>query len=136
VNQLTDQEDKKQIGLTSAGDEALKSIASEFFGGSGEDAYRFAISYALAAGFTPEDAPASGYQTKYAFLSTLEAGGAIQSLIRILEVGDASRPAATAERLAEVGVTDLARRLQGSESMVDILEGLVGTAPNAVSEED
>lgn len=120
---MAEQPDKKTIGLTSVGDESLKVLAADHFGGSQEDAYRFAISYAVASGFSIEDAPAGGYTTKYGFFD-LERGGKIQSLLRVLGVGDRDRPAATAERLAEMGITDLARRIQSGETLVDVLQGL------------
>jgi hypothetical protein len=122
------QEDKQQIGLTAAGDEAIKILVPDGRDGifaSQADAYRFAISYAIAVGLDPADAPSGGYSTKFNALGTLESGSSIRDLIAILEIGDASRPFATAERLAELGVCELARRLQGNESLADILGGVV-----------
>ena len=118
------QEDKQQIGLTSTGNEAIEVLAPETRDGlfaSQTDAYRFAISYAIAMGLDPADAPQGGYSTKFNALGTLESGSSIRDLIDILNVGDTSRPFATAEKLAELGVRELARRLQGNESLADIL---------------
>ena len=72
-------------------------------------------------GLDPADAPQGGYGTKFNALGTLESGSSIRDLIDILNVGDTSRPFATAEKLAELGVRELARRLQGNESLADIL---------------
>lgn len=118
------QEDKQQIGLTAAGNLAIEDLAPESRDGSfasQTDAYRFAISYAIAMGLDPADAPQGGYSTKFNALGTLESGSSIRDLIDILGIGDTSRPFATAEKLAELGVRELARRLKGNESLADIL---------------
>jgi hypothetical protein len=114
------QEDKQQIGLTPEGDEAIKLLAASHFANQ-TDAYRFAIAYAIAAGLNPNDAPQSGYQTKYNALGTLESGSSLRDLLEILKVGDPERPFATAEKLAELGVREIARRLEGNESLTDIM---------------
>jgi hypothetical protein len=119
-----DQDDKQQIGLTPETNEAIMAIAKSHFGGSQQDAYRFAISYALAADLNPSDAPQSGYVTKYSALGTLESGSSIRDLLEILNVGEANRPFATAEKLAELGVREIARRLEGSETLADIMSNL------------
>ncbi|MEV4383428.1 hypothetical protein [Streptosporangium sp. NPDC049644] len=115
------QEDKQQIGLTPDANEAITKIATDYFGGSQQDAYRFAISYAIGANLDIADAPQSGYVTKYNALGTLEIGSSLRDLLELLEVGDPSRPFAAAEKLAELGVRDIARRLDGNETMADIL---------------
>ncbi|TYK51077.1 hypothetical protein [Actinomadura decatromicini] len=115
------QEDKQQIGLTPEANEAITKIAAEYFGGSQQDAYRFAISYAIGANLDIADAPQSGYVTKYSALGTLESGSSLRDLLELLKVGDPARPFATAEKLAELGVRDITRRLDGNETMADIL---------------
>jgi hypothetical protein len=118
------QEDKQQIGLTPEANEAIADIATKYFGGSQQDAYRLAISYAIAADLNPADAPQSGYVTKYNALGTLESGSSLRDLLEILDIGDAARPFATAERLAELGVRDIARRLEGNESLADVMSSV------------
>lgn len=118
------QDDKQQIGLTPEANESIAEIAIAHFGGSQQDAYRFAISYAIAADLDLAAAPQSGYVTKYNALGTLESGSSLRDLLEILKVGDPSRPFATAEKLAELGVRDIARRLNGSETLADILESV------------
>ncbi|WP_456847566.1 hypothetical protein [Cellulomonas sp. P5_C6] len=119
-----DKADKSQIGLTPAADEYLKAISNEHFGGSQRDAYLFAIAYAVGAGLDLEEAPAGGFVTKFNALGTLESGSSLRDLLAILDVGEASRPFATAERLAELGVKAIAQRLAGSETLADILESV------------
>jgi hypothetical protein len=114
-------EDKQQIGLTATGDDALQVLLADGRFANQTDAYRFAISYAIAAGLDPADAPQGGYNTKFNALGTLESGSSIQDLIGILGVGETNRPFATAEKLAELGVREIARRLEGNESLADIL---------------
>jgi hypothetical protein len=117
------QEDKQQVGLTPTGNEAIEVLAPETRDGlfaSQTDAYRFAIAYAIAAGLDPADAP-GGYVTKFSALGTLESGSSIRDLIEILDIGETSRPFATAEKLAELGVREIARRLEGNESLADII---------------
>lgn len=115
-------EDKQQIGLTTIGDEALRSLADAYFDGSGVDAYRFCIAYAIGVGLDVKDAPQSGYTTKYNALGGVESGTYLRDLLEILDVGDASRPFATAERLAELGVREVTGRLQNGEGLADILD--------------
>jgi hypothetical protein len=118
------QEDKQQIGLTPKGDDALQVLVADGRFANQTDAYRFAISYAIAAGLDPVDAPQGGYNTKFNALGTLESGSSIRDLIDILAVGDLRRPFATAEKLAELGVREIARRLEGNESLADIMTGV------------
>jgi len=115
------QEDKQQVGLTPTGDEAIQVLISDGRFASQTDAYRFAISYAIAAGLDPADAPIGGYVTKFSALGTVESGSSIRDLIDILGIGETSRPFATAEKLAELGVREIARRLEGNESLADIM---------------
>ena len=114
-------EDKRQIGLTSAGQTALEVLMADGRFATETDAYKFGISYAIAAGLDPDDAPPGGYNTKFNAGGGLDIDGVIRDLIDVLAVGDPARPYATAEKLAELGVTAVARRLEGSESLADIM---------------
>jgi len=116
-------DDKQQIGLTPEANEAIAQIAIDHFGGSQQDAYRLAISYAIGADLDLEGAPQGGYVTKYNALGTLETGTSIRDLLEILQIGDPARPFATAEKLAELGVHDIARRLEGNETFADLFGG-------------
>jgi hypothetical protein len=118
------QDDKQQIGLTPETDASIKDLATTYFGGSQQDAYRFAIAYAIAVALDPAEAPQSGYTTKYNALGGVESGSSIRDLLEILGVGELERPWSTAEKLAELGTRDLSRRLQGNESLADILTEL------------
>jgi hypothetical protein len=115
-----DKDDKKQIGLTPEANEAIATIASEYFGGNQQDAYRFAISYAIGAGLDIDEAPQGGYTTKY-HAEAVESGTSLRDLFDILNIGEPARPFATAEKLAELGVRDIARRLDGNETLADLM---------------
>jgi hypothetical protein len=114
-------EDKRQIGLTAAGQTAIEVVMAGGLFATETDAYKFGISYAIAAELDPDDAPTGGYTTKYNASGGIDIDGVIRDLIDVLAVGDPGRPYATAEKLAELGVTAVARRLEGSESLADIM---------------
>lgn len=117
-----DKDDKQQIGLTPEANDAIAQIATDHFGGSQQDAYRFAIAYAIGADLDLDDAPQGGYVTKFNALGTLETGTSIRDLLEILQIGEPARPFATAEKLADLGVSDIARRLEGNETLADLLD--------------
>ncbi|MCC6497154.1 MAG: hypothetical protein IT193_12955 [Propionibacteriaceae bacterium] len=119
-----EKDDKQQIGLTPESNEAIATIAADYFGGSQQDAYRFAIAYAVGADLDLNTAPQGGYTTKFSALGTLETGSSIRDLLEILRIGEIGRPFATAEKLAELGVRDIARRLAGNETLADFLTPL------------
>jgi hypothetical protein len=118
----TEKDDKQQIGLTPEANDAIAQIANDHFGGSQQDAYRFAIAYAIGAGLKLDDAPQGGYTTKFSALGTLETGTSLRDLLEILQIGEPNRPFATAEKLAELGVREIATRLDGNETLADLLE--------------
>lgn len=118
------QGDKQQIGLTGEADDAIRDIAANYFGGSQKDAYLFAIAYAIGADLDPASAPSGGYTTKFNGIGTLDPTGSVRELLEILAIGDPARPLATMERLAEVGVRDIARKLEGNETVADIMAGV------------
>lgn len=119
---MATEKDKQQIGLTPETNDAIAQIAADHFGGSQQDAYRFAIAYAIGADLDLDDAPQGGYTTKFNAIGTLETGTSIRDLLEILQIGEPARPFATAEKLAELGVRDIARRLEGNETVADLLD--------------
>jgi hypothetical protein len=114
-------EDKKQIGLTASGDAALAELMDYGLFAKESDAYKLAIAYALAKGMDPSDAPDGGYTTKFNAGGGLDIYNEIRDLIIILRPQDEKRPYASAERLAELGLVDLAMRLKHHEGLADIL---------------
>lgn len=114
-------DDKQQIGLTAETDEKLKNIAEKYFGGREADVYRFAIAFAIAADLDAESASGK-FDTKFNAMGTLDIDQRIRNLLTVLHVGDQERPYATAERLAEAGVIEMARRLDSGASFADLFE--------------
>jgi len=114
-------EDKRQIGLTSAGQAAIEVLMADGRFATETDAYRFGISYAIAARLDPDQAPSGGYNTKFNASGGLDLDGTLRDLIDVLVIGDSTRPYVTAEKLAELGVTAVAKRLEGNESLADIM---------------
>jgi hypothetical protein len=118
---MAEESDKAQIGLTPAGNQALQALmTADLFEAEG-DAYKFAIAYSLACEFEPTLAADGGYQTKFNAQGGLDREGIVRDLIAALRPDDSARPYATAERLAEIGLIDLARRIEGHESLAEIL---------------
>lgn len=130
-------EDKAQIGLTQVGEEAIGKLNDSGLFKEQSDAYRLGIAYALAARLDPEAAPSGGYQTKFNAAGGVDKDGRVKQLIEILGVGESGRPYATAEKLAELGITAIATRLEGGENLSDILSEISGqvgeTTENAMS---
>jgi hypothetical protein len=90
------------------------------------DAYKFGIAYAIAVGLDPDEAPAGGYITKYNAIGGIDVDGVIRDLIEVFAIGYPGRPYATAEKLAELGITAVAKRLGGSESLADVMASVSG----------
>ena len=67
---------------------------------------------------------AVGYHTKFNVAGGLDLDNQIRDLISVLLPAYADRPYATAERLAEAGIRQLAARIEAKESLADILEEL------------
>lgn len=117
-----DVSDKKQIGLTPAGSEALGILMGHGLFATESDAYRFGIAYSIANALDVSRAPAGKYETKFNAAGGLDRDGTVRDLLLILGVGDRSRPYATAERLAEIGVAALAKRVAANEGLDKILD--------------
>jgi hypothetical protein len=124
-------EDKKQIGLTLAGSQALSTVMEARIVAIESDAYRLAIAYALGAGMDPGSAPKSGYQTKFNAAGGVDVDGQIRDLIAILLPEYSERPYATAERLAELGMSALAKRITERDSVADVLLEVVSESDDA-----
>jgi hypothetical protein len=116
-------EDKKQIGLTSAGDSALDYLMTAGLFSTQMDAYRFGITYAIGRGLEVDWA-VQGFGTKFNAAGGVDADSRIARLLKTLGVGDTERPYATAERLADAGLQALERRHKAGENLADVLDSL------------
>ena len=131
----TDRADKQQIGLTQTGNDVIEPIAKEYFGGSQKEAYLFAISFAIGADLDIVSAPQGGYTTKYNGIGTIDPTGSVRKLLEILNIGERDRPLATMEKLADIGIRDIARRLSGNETMAEIMANVVSGLPRTTEAE-
>jgi hypothetical protein len=116
--------DKKQVGLTNRGGEALAVLMKTGLFPNESDAYRVGIAYSLAKPLNMNAAPESGYHTKFNAVGGLDTDGRIRQLIEILRPDLSERPYATAEKLAELGIVELARRVNEHDSIPTILSEL------------
>lgn len=121
--------DKKQIGLTLAGSEALAELMEKRLFHSETDAYKCGIAYALGRGLSLGDAPDGGYQTKFNAAGGLDTYQELRDLISVLLPEASERPYAAAEKLAELGITALAARLSAHENLADVLAEFEAPAP-------
>jgi len=131
----TDRADKQQIGLTQEGNDAIEPVAKEYFGGSQKEAYLFAISFAIGADLDIVSAPQGGYTTKYNGIGTIDPTGSVRELLEILDIGEPDRPLATMEKLAEIGIREIAQRLSGNETMAEIMSNVVSGLPQTTQAE-
>lgn len=114
------------IGLSEKSHAVLKRLKEDGLFAEMADAYRFGIALALAHGVVPEDPPPP--RTTIFSVATIdperEIGNAIRTLIDTKDIPIYR----WAERLAEWGVTELARRSAGGDiDFGSILEEVVVT---------
>jgi hypothetical protein len=114
--------DKSQLGLS----EKARAAADEVVDRGGfkllQDAYRLAISIALAKGLEPAAENLS--RENYVNVGGLDQGGSIRTAIMQLRDDAGDRPYALAERLAEAGLEDLHVHLSAGRSLREYLESL------------
>lgn len=117
-------DDKAQIGLTAAGSAALSDLVERGIFASEGDGYRLGVAFALASNMSLKSAPQKGYMTKFNASGGLDRDGTLREVVTLLAPNGADRPYATAERLAELGVTAIHARVLRNESLADILAEL------------
>lgn len=87
----------------------------------GQDAYRVAVAVALARGLNETDlSPVHDRKTKYG-IGTLDDGGALRDLICILRPDLSSRPYASSEWLAEIGLYTIRTEMEEGKTLTEIL---------------
>lgn len=116
-------DDKVQIGLGQDADTALKRLVDEGVFPNEGVGYKFAVAYALSQGTTPDDVDIIGNKTKFA-ATGLDPDGRLAVLVSTL-LPDTERPYWAAEKLADWGVRDLARRVAAHEDLAEIMEQAV-----------
>ncbi|MDQ0375966.1 hypothetical protein [Cellulomonas humilata] len=116
-------DDKVQIGLGQEADNALKKLVDEGVFLNEGVGYKFGVAYALSQGTTPDSVDIVGNKTKFA-ATGLDPDGRLSVLVSIF-LPDIDRPYWAAEKLADWGVRDLARRLAAHEDLAEIMEQAV-----------
>jgi hypothetical protein len=96
--------DRKQVGLPRKGSQLLEEIIENTPWFKRQlDAYRIAISVALARDFRATNEETSTYETKFS-LSTLDPEGELRELVLALAPECGDRPYEYAQRLANKGI--------------------------------
>jgi hypothetical protein len=116
-------QDKTQIGLSSEGNSHIKHLQQEYeLFDDEQDAYRFAIAYAVAKKFTENDLPEITERKNKFGTGSIDKDGKIRDLIRIYMPEHSSRPYAMAEILAEIGLFHLHSALDEGKTLTDLLK--------------
>lgn len=110
--------DLAQIGLTPEGEQNLDAVMHTNWFATAQDAYRLAISVALANNVIATNEQVRGSATKYNFAGGVDKDGRVRALIGIFRPQDATLPARTAERLAHAGLAILAEKLARDEALL------------------
>lgn len=111
MSQLTEAEDRNQLGLSEEGAADREYIKDALGLKDLQDAYRLAVAVALSKGLPP--APESTRRTTAYGAAVLDATGALRASVLALRDDHNGRPYALIERLAEAGLRDLATHLNG-----------------------
>ena len=117
----TRRDDKRTLGVTTEGAEALGEIMRTGWFAEEMDAYRVAISLAFANDLTKEPAEMIGVFTKWN-VGTLDPENELRSMVLAFADRQIDRPYAYAEARAAAGLVYLKRRLVDENAeLADIL---------------
>jgi len=109
------------IGLSESSHVKLKRLVGEGLFSEMRDAYRFAIALALAMNITPPEI--EGKKQTFLNIGSLDPGGEIAAIISALRKDNENSVYRFAEKLADWGVADLARRAsEGPLNFPSIIE--------------
>jgi len=118
---------KVTVGVTAQGARHLDELMDTGWFGSEMAAYLLAVGTALSRGLTPSPAPLKGVTTKWN-VGSLDRDGRLRELVGLMGPEGLQDPYEYAERLAEVGLEFLKRKIVDQEQLLsDVLEP--GAAP-------
>lgn len=122
MNENEIRSDKTQVALSLEGNDHIEYLTKVFkMFADGQDAYRVAVAVALSRGFEENDlSPVHDKKTKYG-IGTLDDTGALRDLICILRPDLSSRPYASSEWLAEIGLYTIRTELEEGKTLTEIL---------------
>ena len=114
-------EDKRTLGVTAEGAAALSEIMGTGWFEEEMDAYRVAISLAIAKDLVKDASEMSGVSTKWN-VGTLDPDGRLRSMVVAFAEESVDRPYAHAEARAAAGLVHLKTRLVDDEAqLADVL---------------
>lgn len=116
---MTPTADKSQLALSDTAREHFDEVVEKAGFRERQDAYRLAISLALAEQLVPADADAS--RTTYLNIGSLDLDGSLRAAVLSTRSDHDGRPVALIERLAEAGIARLHAHLQSGKSLREIL---------------
>lgn len=114
-------DDRRTLGVTAEGAEALDEIMNTGWFAEEMDAYRVAISLAFANGLVKDPSEMTGTSTKWN-IGTLDPEDVLLSMVLALSDEPPDRPYAHAEARAAAGLVYLKRRLVDEKAEIaDVL---------------
>lgn len=116
-------DDKVQVGLGQEADIALKAMVADGLFLNEMVGYKLGVAYALSQDIAPEEVDIVGNKTKFA-ATGLDPDGRLAILVKTF-LPENDRPYWVAERLADWGIRDLARRLAAHEDLAEIMDSAV-----------
>jgi hypothetical protein len=121
MSQMTP-DDRSQVGLSDQAVADRDAIRERLKLREGQDAYRLAVAVALAKHLPP--APENVRRTNAYGTGSVDSRGELRAAIIALRDDHGGRPYALMERLAEVGLRDLAAHLDEGRPIRQYLAGL------------
>lgn len=113
------------VGLSDDAHKILKRLKEDRYFPEMLDAYRFAIAYAARLIDSIDDLPRVKNSTTIFNVGTLDTGGQVRVLVSGVLGAKDGEVYETAERLAEVGIRELGKRLEsGNLNLSDIIDEL------------
>lgn len=111
-------ENQRTLALTEEGHRKLSQLKEDGYFGEMRDAYRLAISLAMAEGLIADRA--TSRTRTYINVGSLDPDGILRDAITAYFQGREGPPYEVAERLGEAGVADLADRLERNPSFSEL----------------
>jgi hypothetical protein len=111
--------DKNQLGLSEQAYEQLGELVERGGFRERQDAYRLAVSLALAEMLPPTAEGVS--RTTYLNVGSLDPDGSLRAAVQSIRADHGGRPYALVERLAEAGIARLHDHLYARKSLRELL---------------
>lgn len=126
---MTAGKDKAQLGLTDEARRRLQYITDRGGFNEMQDAYRLAVSIALAESLSPADSSLS--RTTYVNIGSLDPDGLLRQAVLTVREDHDDRPVALIERLAEAGIHRIHSHLESGKPLRDLLMMFASATPES-----